>query len=153
MQRWILAGCGAVLLTVGGLFYAYREYKLGRPHAMWVPLPVRQDLPMAEQDKAAKDLKEKLCVEATFLKVSKDLGLAAKWELSSDREAAAELGRRVFVRTGEAATPMGSVPAIHIGVNGKVREQELSGTIAMRLMDDVWDILGIDPPKKKKDGL
>jgi hypothetical protein len=150
MQRWILAVGGVLILMMGGLLFAYQQYKLNKPAPMWVPLPVRQDLPLAEQDKAAMDLKQKLCVEAVFLKVSKDLGLPAKWELASENEAAAELERRVFVRAGQADTPMGKVPAIHIGVNGKVREQELSGQIAMRLMDDVWRILGIDPPQKKK---
>ena len=45
---------------------------------------------------------------------------------------------------------MGKVPAIHIGVKGKAKESEVSGEIAMRLMDDVWKILGIKPPKKKQ---
>ena len=134
---------------MGGLLFAYQQYKLNKPQQMWVPLPVRQDLPIADQDKAAKDLKAKLCVESVFLKVSKDMGLPAKWKLASDKEAAAELSKRVFVRTGDADTPMGKVPAIHIGVTGKVKDKELSGQIAMRLMDDVWKILGIDPPKKK----
>jgi hypothetical protein len=44
---------------------------------------------------------------------------------------------------------MGKVPAIHIGVHGKRKESALSGKIAMRLMDDVWPILGIDPPPQK----
>lgn len=149
MQRWILAAGGVLLLMMGGLLFAYQQYKLNKPAPMWVPLPVRQDLPLAEQDKAAKDLKAKLCVESVFLKVSKDMGLPAKWKLSSDNEAAAELAKRVFVRTGDADTPMGKVPAIHIGVTGKARDRELSGQIAMRLMDDVWKILGVEPPKRK----
>jgi hypothetical protein len=149
MQRWILAAGGVLLLMMGGLLFAYQQYKLNKPQAMWVPLPVRQDISMEDQKKAAEDLKARLCVESVFLKVSKDMGLPAKWELASDNEAAAELGKRVFVRPGDADTPMGKVPAIHIGVNGKVRDRQLSGEIAMRLMDDVWKILGVDPPKKK----
>jgi hypothetical protein len=150
MQRWILAGFGAVLLMMGGGFIALKQYRLNQPAPMWVPLPVRQDLPLAEQDKAVKDLKAKLCVEEVFLRVSKDLGLPAKWKLATDKDAAAELGNLVFVRTGQADTPMGKVPAIHIGVNGKARDRELSGRIAVRLMDDVWSILGVEPPPKKK---
>lgn len=132
------------------MLFAYQQYKLNKPQPMWVPLPVRQDISMADQKKAAEDLKAKLCVESVFLKVSKDMGLPAKWELASDKEAAAELGKRVFVRPGDAETPMGKVPAIHIGVNGNVREGQLSGEIAMRLMEDVWKILGVNPPPKKK---
>ena len=63
------------------------------------------------------------------------------------REGAEEIRRRLYVRAGEADTPMGKVPAIHIGVNGKVKEQVVSGEIAMRLMDDVWKIIGFKPKK------
>jgi hypothetical protein len=42
------------------------------------------------------------------------------------------------------------VPAILIGVHGKRKDYELSGKIAVRLMDDVWPILGIDPPQKRQ---
>ncbi len=43
---------------------------------------------------------------------------------------------------------MGKVPAIHIGLTGKRKEREVSGAVAMRLMDDVWKILGIKAPPK-----
>jgi hypothetical protein len=46
------------------------------------------------------------------------------------------------------ATPMGKVPAIHVGLNGKRKEFDQCGEIAMRLMDDVWPVLGMDPPTK-----
>ena len=82
-------------------------------------------------------------------KVSKDVGLVTKWERPSDEACAAELGNRIFVRAGEMDTPMGKVPAIHVGLTGKRKEREVSGEIAMRLMDDVWKILGIDPPKRQ----
>jgi hypothetical protein len=45
---------------------------------------------------------------------------------------------------------MGKVPAIHIGVNGKNKEREVSGQIAMRLIQDVWKILGIEPPANQE---
>jgi hypothetical protein len=73
--------------------------------------------------------------------------------LRSDEQCARELADRLFVRSGDADTPMGKVPAILIGVNGKRKEREVSGEIAMRLMDDVWEILGIDPPKEWKLGI
>jgi hypothetical protein len=44
---------------------------------------------------------------------------------------------------------MGKVPAILVGLTGKNKEREVSGEIAMRLMDDVWKILGVEPPPKK----
>jgi hypothetical protein len=73
----------------------------------------------------------------------------SKWGLVSDEAGAVEIGRRLFVRAGDADTPMGKVPAVHIGVNGKRKEREVSGQIAMRLMEDVWKILGIKPPEKR----
>ena len=33
-------------------------------------------------------------------------------------------------------------------LKGKAKESGVSGEIAMRLMDEVWKILGIEPPKK-----
>ena len=42
------------------------------------------------------------------------------------------------------------VPSINVGVKGKRKNQELSGKIAMRLMEDVWNFLGIKPPPKKE---
>jgi hypothetical protein len=41
---------------------------------------------------------------------------------------------------------MGGYPVVQIGARGKKKERELSGQISMRLMNDVWRILGIKPP-------
>ena len=137
-----------MMLFLGGSYFAYRNYKQNRPHSMWVPLPIRADLEMAKRDQIIKDLKAKLSTPEILLQVSKDMGLSAKWNLPSDEECAQELGRRLFVRPGDAETPAGKVPAIHIGVSGKLKDSEISGQIAMRLMDDVRDILGIKLPAK-----
>ncbi len=148
MQRWIVAGVVAVLLMAGGGLFAYRAYKQSRPAPVWVPLPINPELPMAKRDEIINNLKEKLGERQLLIKVSKDVGLAGKWGLASDEAGAVEIGGRLFVRAGEADTPMGKVPAIHIGVNGKRKEREVSGEIAMRLMEDVWPILGLKPPPK-----
>ena len=92
MQRWIVAGIGAMLLMMAGALFGYHHYKQNRPCPMWVPLPVNPELTVAKRESAAKDLKEKLANPAILLQVSKDLGLSAKWKLPSDKEAAAELG-------------------------------------------------------------
>ncbi len=149
MQRWILAAGFALILLLGGGYFAHRTIKMNRPHPVWVPLPYREDLEMAKLNEIIKTLKDKLGDPELLARVSKDVGLKSKWNLSSDEECAGELGRRLFVKNGEADTPGGKVPAIHIGVRGKARESAVSGEIAMRLMDDVWKILGIEPPKKK----
>ena len=148
MQRWIAAGLVVMLLFLGGGYYGYRTYKQNRPHPVWVPLPIRADLEAVERDKVIKNLKEKLSDQTLLVGVSKDVGLVKKWNMPSDEVCAKEIGNRLFVRSGDAATPMGNVPAIHIGVNGKSKESAVSGEIAMRLMNDVWKILGIKPPAK-----
>lgn len=150
MQRWIAVGVVAMMLFLGGGYFAYRSYKQNRPHPVWVPLPIRADLESSKRDVIMKDLKAKLSEKESLVKVSKDLGLVQKWEFPSDEACADEIARRLFVKAGDADTPMGKVPAIHIGVNGKVKDSAVSGEIAMRLMEDVWKILGIEPPSKKK---
>lgn len=136
------------MLIFGGGIYAYTSYKQGRPHPVWVPLPINPELPEEKRAEILSDLKTKLSSEDVLLQVSKDLGLPAKMELSSDAEAAAEIRKRLFVDLGEADSPLGRVPSINVGVKGKARDKEISGEIAMRLMQDVWKILGIQPKKK-----
>lgn len=138
-----------MFLALGGSYFAFRTYKQNRPHPVWVPLPIRADLESKERDRVIKELKEKLDNRELLVSVSKDVGLAKKWNLASDAEGADEIAARLFVRPGDAATPMGNVPAILIGVNGKHKESAVSSELAMRLMDDVWKILGITPPKKE----
>ena len=106
-----------------------------------------RELPVEKRDEIVKDLKAKLGEREVLVKVSKDVGLTRKWHLASDEEGARELGQRLFVKVGEAE-PRRQVPSINIGVTGKKKEQAVSGEIVMRLMDDVWKILGIKPPAK-----
>ena len=149
MQRWIVAGVVAMLLMGAGGFFALKIYKQNRPAPVWVPMPINPELPVAKRDEIIAQLKTGLSKHDRLLKVSRDVGLIGKWGLSSDEAGAAEIASRLFVREGEADTPNGKVPAIHIGVKGKRKEREVSGAIAMRLMDDVWEILGIEPPPKR----
>jgi hypothetical protein len=70
--------------------------------------------------------------------------------LRSDEEAAREISKRLFVKLGDVATPMGgTAPSLNVGITGKSKDAGISGEIAMRLMQDVWKILGIKPPPKK----
>lgn len=140
----------AVMLLMGGALAYYKMvYLPGRPHPVWVPLPINPELEREKRDAIIKNLKEKLSDREILVKVSKDLGLRQKLQLDSDDQCASELAARLFVKPGDADTPMGKVPAIHIGVKGTEKESAVSGQIAMRLMDDVWKILGIKPPQKK----
>jgi hypothetical protein len=152
MQRWIVAGVVAMLLIGGGGLAAYYKlvYKPNRPAPFWVPMPINPELPTEKRDEIIEKLKTGLSKPGLLVKVSKDVGLVTKWELPSDEACAAEIGKRMFVREGEMDTPMGKVPAIHVGLAGKRKETEVSKEIVMRMMDDVWKVLGIDPPGKKQ---
>jgi hypothetical protein len=143
MRRWIVAGCVFLLLMFCGGIFAYKTYKGNRPAPMWVPLRINPQTPTEQADKLVTDLKAKLCTTAILKQVSQDLNLKKEWKLSSDEQAAQELGRRIFVRIGTQDTPMGRVPSLNVGVDGKAKERKLSGEIAMRLMVDVGRILGI----------
>lgn len=148
MQRWIVAGVVAMLLMGGGGYAAIKIYKQNRPAPVWVPLPINPELPIDKRDEIIAKLKTELGESERLEQVSKDVGLVSKWDLPTDQDGAAEIASRLFVREGEADTPQGKVPAIHIGIKGKRKEREVSGEIAVRLMDDVWQILGIETPRK-----
>ncbi len=152
MQRWIVAGVVAVLLLGGGGMAAYYKfvYNPNRPAPFWVPMPINPELPAEKRDEIIKHLKTGLGQPERLAKVSKDVGLVTKWGLPSDEACAAELGKRLFVKEGDMDMPMGKVPAIHVGLTGKRKESKVSEEIVMRLMDDVWKVLGIDPPAKKQ---
>ncbi len=149
MQRWIVLGAVMVALMFGGSFFAYQNYKQNQSQPIWVPLPINPQLPGEKRTELAKELKAKLAKPEILTQVAKDLGLARTWGLNSDAEAGEEIFRRLFVRVGDAATPMGNVPSINVGVNGKVKEKAISEKLSLRLIEDVWKILGIKGSPKK----
>ena len=112
-------------------------------------MPINPALPPEKRDEIAKDLKAKLSKFEILLQVSHDLELPKKWNLASDEEAAQEISARLFVKVGEADGPMGKVPAINIGLSGKTWEKEITEKVTLRLMEDVWKLLGIKPPTSK----
>jgi hypothetical protein len=112
-----------------------------------VPIPVNPELTTEKRQEVCEELKKALSEEELLLKVVKDLNLTKEWGMASDKEAVAEISKRLFVRPGDADTPMGRVAAIHVGVTGKGRERDLLGQIAARLMKDVFRILGLEQPK------
>lgn len=138
-----------MLLMAGGAVWARRAYKQSQPHPIWVPLPINPELTVEKRDEIIKQLKDKLSDRVVLIQISKDTGLTKKWRLTSDEEGARELGKRLFVKAGEMDTPLGKVPSINIGLTGKYKEQVDSNEIVMRIMDDVWKILGLTPPAKK----
>jgi hypothetical protein len=153
MQRrivlWIAVVVAVMFLAGGAGLLAYRSYKQNLPAPVWVPLPINPQLPDAKRDEIIEKLRKELAEPAILDPICKELGLARAWELPTDAAAADRIRQRMFVRAGEADTPMGKVPAIHFGMNGINKERDLSGRIAVRMMDDVFKLLDIKPPPKQ----
>ena len=148
MQRWIAAAVVALVLAAGGAYYARKIYYENMPAPQWVPIPINADRSPDEVDRVVKELKTKLTDEAVLTQVVEDLNLAKNWNLSGDSQAVAELKKRLFVKIGDMDSPLGKVPAIHVGVRGKYKERDLLDKIAERLMTEVSPILGIKMPPK-----
>lgn len=142
MQRWIALGTVAFLLMAGAGYLGLKAYRQSRPHPIWVPLPVRTDLSKESRNEACRNLRVYVMEEKRLLAIARDLQLAQSWALPDDEAAAAELKRRMFVRTGNASTPMGEVPAIHVGMNGTRKEAPMTEKIVMRIMEDVKPAIG-----------
>lgn len=150
MQRWLLIGGAAFLLFFGlGLSTAYHLYKQSRPHPVWVPIPINPRVSMSETDQAISDLSVKISEHERLVRLAKELGLKDKWEMKSYDEVAEEIAKRLFVRRGDMDTPMGKLPAIHVGVRGTTRDRVDSYALVEGLMPDVWKILGLDPPRQR----
>jgi hypothetical protein len=149
MQRWLLIGGAALLLLFGiGLPTAYHLYKQGRPHPVWLPIPLNPEAPFGQTETTIRALTAKLANRENLTRIGKDLDLKNKWGMHTDDEVADEIGSRLYVKRGEMETPMGSVPAIHVGLRGTNRDREISYALLDALLPDVWKVLGIDPPKK-----
>ena len=149
MQRWLLIGGATLLLLFGiGLPTAYHLYKQGRPHPVWLPIPINPEAPFGQTEAMIRALTAKLGNRENLMRIGSDLDLKNKWEMDSDDEVADEIGSRLYVKRGEMDTPMGSAPAIHVGLRGTNRDREVSYAVLDALLPDVWKVLGIDPPKK-----
>jgi hypothetical protein len=137
-----------IFLMTGGGYFALKTYRQNRPAPVWVPVPMNPELSAEKTSAIIDEIKANLSEPELLARISKDLGLTGKWNMATHEQCAEELGKRLFVRSGDMDTPMGKLPAIHVGLSGKRKEMDVSGKIAMRLMDDVWPILGIEPPPK-----
>jgi len=143
-----LAVVGLVLLTGGGL-YGYREYLRSKPAPIWVPLALRADISMGDQEKLAKEIEARLRTDEVLRNVVLDAGLQTKFGSPTEDAAVKELEKRLFVKVGTAETPQGTVPSINVGFTGTGREKEATGAAATRVIKDVWKMLGIDPETGK----
>ncbi|MCX6846920.1 MAG: hypothetical protein NTU84_10270 [Verrucomicrobia bacterium] len=149
MQRWLLIGGAALLLLFGiGLPTAYHLYKQGRPHPVWLPIPVKPEAPYAETQRIVHSLDAKLSDRKNLIRITRELDLKSKWDMSDDEQVVDEILARLYVKQGDMDTPMGKIPAIHVGLRGTNRDREVSYALLDALLPDVWKVLGIDPPKK-----
>ncbi|MEP2776813.1 MAG: hypothetical protein ABJM75_15285 [Luteolibacter sp.] len=147
----VLTAVGLVLLG-GGALYGLKEYRANKPDKQWVPLALRADLSMAEQKDLAGKLEAELRKDVQLRKVVTDLGLVKKFNVADENAAVKELDKRLFVEVGTAEAPSGApgmpgglVPSINVGVRGIHRENALLKELAMRIIKDVWRMIGIDP--------
>ena len=144
-----LAVLGLVLLTGGGL-YGYREYLRSKPAPIWVPIALRVDMPLKEQESLAGKIEEKLRDDELLRQIVIDAKLREGFGVATEDDAVEELKRRMFVKAGRADAPHGgTVPSINVGVDGTGREKKVLGDAAMRMVKDVWLMLGVDPETGK----
>ena len=149
MQRRLLITGAALLLLFGiGLPTAYHSYKQSRPHPVWLPIPIPTEAPFGQTDIIIRALNAKISDREKLMRIGRGLDLKDKWGMASDEEVAYEIGSRLYVRRGEMDTPIGSVPAIHVGLRGTNRDREISYAMLDALLPDVWEVLGVEPPKK-----
>ncbi|NJM36587.1 MAG: hypothetical protein HC845_01220 [Akkermansiaceae bacterium] len=149
MQRWIILGVVAMMLVLGGGAFGYWTLRQNRPHPVYVPMPMNEKLSIQQRTDTMKEVRAKLGSKEILSKVSKDLDLVNKLNVFSEDAAVIELENRLMVELGSTANQSGgSAPTLNVGVTGVRKDKEISEKIAMRLMEEVMKISGIEPPKK-----
>ncbi|HVJ47498.1 MAG TPA: hypothetical protein VM511_13995 [Luteolibacter sp.] len=149
MQRWIVVALiGAILFGLGGGFGLW-TYRQNRPQPVWVPLALNESLPPEKREELAKEIKKQLLDGSAVSDAVKETGLARKLRVSSDAEAEADARKLLFVEVGEADVPStgAKVPSINIGFKSPRKSNKAYGEVAMRIMKDVWKMLGIKVPE------
>ncbi|MFD2255578.1 hypothetical protein ACFSSA_02725 [Luteolibacter algae] len=139
-----LALLGLALLGGGGI-YGYREYLRGKPSPIWVPLALRADLSMEDQNKLAETIEQELRKENILRQVAIDADLQKGFSLPDQEATVKELDKRLFVKVGSADTPDGLMPSINVGLNGTGHEKKVLEAGATRMIREVWKLIGMDP--------
>ena len=147
MQRWIvIALVGAILVGLGGGF-ALWNYRQNRPDRVWVRQPLNPELPVADRDRLAAEVKAKILEGTAIPDMVRDVGLAVKLDLPSDAAAETEARNRLFVEIGEFEGPSGTIPLLNVGFTCQRKTHNAMADASMRVMKDVWKMLGIKEPE------
>jgi len=152
MQRWKLyVGLGIVGLVLlgGGAYFARKEYFASKPAPIWIPFNLRMGIPMEDQKAFAQLIDERLSDDDLLRQIVIDADLQSGFNQPTEDAAIQELKRRIFVKVGTADTPQGAVPSVNVGLNGTQRENELLRRATLRMIKDVWRMIGIDPETGK----
>ena len=94
-------------------------------------------------------LKTRVPDRENLSRIGRELDLRDKWDMDSDEEVVDEIVSRFYVKRGDMDSPMGKLPAIHVGLRGTNRDREISTAIVNKLIPEVWKILGVDPTKRR----
>lgn len=148
MQRWIVAVVAAVVLLMGAGAFGFWKYKQNGIYPIYFAIPINPEVPESNRKDIAKQLEGKLHEDELLRKISGELALDKEWDLPSSDAAVDQLRKRITVTETEGNLGKRIAPSINVAIKGKWKEKALSGKIAGRLMEDVWKILGIEPPKK-----
>ena len=139
---WVILAVVGIVLLGGGAFYGLQEYRSNKPARQWVPVPLRSDLPMAEQKALVENIDAGLREDEMLRKIVTDMGLTEKFGVADEEAAMKELDRRLFVEVGSVKTAEGMVPSMNVGARGIRSETGLLGEISVGVMKEVWKIIG-----------
>ncbi len=154
MQRWMVVSVVIAVVLVFGAGAGYVLMKLNQPDPRWMPLLLNPELPEEKREEVAAELRTMILERERLLKMVREEDVVKGLGFSSEEEAVLELERRIFIKVGEAATEMGYVPALHIGVSGKRKERSEVEKLAMRVMKEVQAVIdAASPPQDPDDGI
>ena len=127
-------------------------YRQNRPQPVWVPLALNENLPEEKREELAVQIKTKLLEGTSIRDAVKETGLVGRLGYPSEEAAVADVRKRLFVEVGEADVPSDGgtaprkVPSINIGIKAQRKSFKPMSEVSMRIMRDVWKMLGIKDP-------
>lgn len=146
MQRWI-ALAALLLVLFGGAVFGFWKYKQSQPDKRYVPLAFHPESSDEQRVAEVKLLRDKLLTDAILTGVARDCDIERKWDLSGEKEAVADLRRRVILEAGETRMNGVPTPTMNIGFRGTVGERPELNALSERLMQDVQRLITAGNPQ------